>query len=100
MLDLEKLTQQEQISFLESYIKEINRTIDEITGGRDIPRDIRAIKLRIKVLEDEDSDKFAERIAKLNDDLAQLQEVWTENEPIIILLQEERSLYRNVLDDI
>jgi polyhydroxyalkanoate synthesis regulator phasin len=100
MLDLENLTQQEQISFLESYIKEINRTLDEITGGRDMPRDIRSLKLRIKVLEDEDTGKFGERIANLREELKQLQEIWVENEPVIELLQDERVLYRNLLNSI
>ena len=100
MLDLENLTQQEQISFLERFIKEINNTLDDITNGRDIPRDIRAMKLRIKVLENEDAAKFNDRIGKLKEELQNLEKFWTENEPVIQLLQDERALYRNVLNEI
>jgi polyhydroxyalkanoate synthesis regulator phasin len=100
MLDLENLTQQEQISFLEAFIREINRTLDEITQGRDIPRQIKGLKLRVKVLEDDDADKYAERISKLRAQLKELEEFWAEKEPIINLLQEERSLYRNILNSI
>ncbi len=100
MLDLENLTQQEQISFLERFIKEINNTLDDITNGRDIPRDIRAMKLRIKVLENEDAAKYSDRIGKLKEELKNLGDFWAENEPIIQLLQDERSLYRNVLNEI
>ncbi len=100
MLDLENLTQQEQISFLERFIKELNNTLDDITHGRDIPRDIRAMKLRIKVLENEDAAKYSDRIGKLKEELQNLENFWTENEPIIQLLQDERALYRTVLNDI
>lgn len=100
MLDLENLTQQERISFLERFIKEINNTLDEITNGRDIPRDIRAMKLRIKVLENEDAAKYSDRIGKLKEELQNLENFWTENEPVIQNLQDERALYRTVLNDI
>ncbi len=100
MLDLENLTQQERISFLERFIKEINNALDDITHGRDIPRDIRAIKLRINVLENEDAAKYSDRIGKLKEELKCLGEFWSENEPVIQLLQDERALYRTVLNDI
>ena len=100
MLDLENLTQQERISFLERFIKEINTTLDDITNGRDIPRDIRAMKLRIQVLESEDAAKFSDRIGKLKEELKTLEGFWAENEPVIQLLQDERALYRIVLNDI
>jgi len=100
MLDLENLTQQEKISFLERFIKEINNTLDDITNGRDIPRDIRALKLRIQVLETEDAAKYSDRIGKLKEELKTLSSFWAENEPVIQLLQDERSLYRVVLNEI
>jgi len=83
MLDLENLTQQEKISFLERFIKEINNTLDDITNGRDIPRDIRALKLRIQVLETEDAAKYSDRIGKLKEELKTLSSFWAENEPVI-----------------
>jgi hypothetical protein len=100
MSDEEHLTQQEQISFLEDFIKKINRSLDEITNGRDVPRAIKALKLRIRVLEDEGEDKFTERLKELKEELVMLEKLWAEKEPIINLLQEERALYREVLNKI
>ena len=99
MLELEHLTQQEQISFLEGFIREINKTLDELTDGRDLPREIKALKLRIHVLEEDDSSKYECCISGLQEDLARLEKVWAEKEPIINLLQEERSLYRDALNN-
>ncbi len=100
MSDENHLTQQEQISFLEEFIKRINRTLDEITNGRDIPKAIKSLGLRIRVLEDADAKKYSERLAELKEELAALEKLWAEKEPIINLLQDERSLYREVLNKI
>jgi len=100
MLECENLTDQEQISFLEDFIKEINRRIDELTNGRDFVREIKALKLRIHVLECEEPDKFREAIAQFKEKLAGLEKLWAEKEPLIKLLQDERSLYRTVLNKI
>ena len=100
MLECENLTDQEQISFLEDFIKEINRKIDELTSGRDFVREIKALKLRIHVLECEEPDKFRETIAQFKEKLAGLEKVWAEKEPVIELLQDERALYRTVLNKI
>jgi len=100
MLECENLTDQEQISFLEDFIKEINRRIDELTNGRDYAREIKALKLRIHVLECEEPDKFRESIAQRKEKLTALEKLWTEKEPVVKLLQEERALYRTVLNKI
>jgi polyhydroxyalkanoate synthesis regulator phasin len=99
-LECENLTDQEQISFLEDFIREINKRLDEITNGRDIPREIKALKLRIQVLECEGADKFKEKVVTLKQRLSELEEMWAEKEPVINLLQDERALYRTILNKI
>ena len=99
-MECEDLTDQEQISFLEEFIREINRRLDEINDGQNYPREIKALKLRINVLECENTGKFKDRIKSFKDRLATLEQTWAEKEPLIELLQEERALYREVLNKI
>ena len=99
-MECDGFTDQEQISFLEEFIKDINKQIDEITNGRNYSREIKSLTLRINVLECEDEKKYTERINRLKEKLLELEKLWAEKEPVIQLLQEERALYRDVLNKI
>lgn len=99
-MECENITDQEQISFLEEFIRDINKQLDEITNGHNYPREIKALTLRLQVLECADEKKYSERIGRLKAKLAEHQKAWADKEPLINLLQEERSLYRDTLNKI
>ena len=100
MLECENLTDQEQISFLEEFIRELNRQLDEIMEGHNYPREIKALTLRIKVLECDDTGKYKDRIKRLKEKLTETEKIWADKEPIVKLLQDERALYMEVLNKI
>jgi chromosome segregation ATPase len=86
---------QDHIEFLENYISEINIKIDELTGGRDLEKEIASMAFRIEVLGGADG-KYPERLTELKAHLAALQKKYNEIKPQLDKLSDERAYYRHV----
>jgi chromosome segregation ATPase len=86
---------QDHIEFLENYITELTTKIDELTGGRDLMKEIESMEFRIEVLA-EAGDKYGERLAECKSQLKELQAMYNKVEPEFEKLIDERSYYRHV----
>jgi len=90
---------QEHIQFLENYISELTEKIDEITGERDIEKQIRSLEFRIAVLKESDI-SFSGKIKELETELSELKAHYDKIKPVLEKLEEERSYYRCIQGDI
>jgi chromosome segregation ATPase len=86
---------QDHIEFLENFITEISLKIDELTGGRDLQKEIESLQFRIEVLELAGA-QYAERIKELKTQLVELNKTYSAVEPTLEKLIEERAYYRHV----
>ncbi len=90
---------QDHISFLEGYIEKLNEKIEEITGGRDMEKEIASLKYRVEVLQ-KSNGRFPSRIKELEQELKTLEEEYDEIKPTLDELIEERAYYREVQGEI
>lgn len=88
-------TMQDHIRYLETYITEITEKIEEITGGREIEKEISSIEYRLEVLR-RSNGTFDDRIAELEKELKKLQGEFAKIRPLIEKLEAERAYYRQV----
>ena len=86
---------QDHIEFLENYITEITLKIDELTGGRDLEKEIESLEFRIEVLNAAEG-KYTERVKEFKNQLNDLKTRFNEIEPTLEKLVEERAYYRHI----
>lgn len=92
-------TIQDHIRFLESYITEITGKIDELTGGREIEKEIQSVEYRIEVLK-RSNGLFVERMSQLDKELKALRAEFEKIKPLLAKLEEERMYYRKAQSDL
>lgn len=92
-------TRQDHIEFLEAFIEELSRKIDEITDGRNLEKEIESLKFRIEVL-GRSNGLFPSRIEELKDELSKLEAEYKKVKPLLEELSEERAFYRKVQGEI
>ena len=92
-------TIQDHIRFLESYINEITTKIDEITGGREIEKEILSIEYRIEVLK-RGNGLFEDRVAELQKEVKKIRDEYAKVKPVVDKLEEERAFYRQAQTDL
>ncbi len=92
-------TRQDHIEFLEAFIEELSRKIDEITDGRNLEKEIESLRFRIEVLERANG-LFPSRIEGLKDELSKLEAEYNKATPLLNELSEERAFYRKVQGEI
>jgi chromosome segregation ATPase len=88
-------SRQDHIEFLENYIAEITLKIDELTGEKDIEKEIHSLEYRIEVLEKAEG-KFASQLQELKNQLNDLKASYDKIKPTLDELAEERAYYRHL----
>lgn len=86
---------QDHIQFLENFISEITAKIEELTGGRELEKEIVALEYRIEVLMKE-GDRFKPKIDELRKNLKELKAEYEKIKPVLEELFAERAHYRRV----
>ena len=92
-------TIQDHIRYLEGYITEITKQIDEITQGRELEKEIASIEYRIEVLSRANG-AFTGRIAELEEELGKLRKEFKKIQPEVERLEQERAFYRKAQTDL
>jgi polyhydroxyalkanoate synthesis regulator phasin len=91
---------QDHIQFLENYITDLTRQIDEITGGMEYEKRIMSLEYRLEVLQKADHISFNGRIKNLKSELKNLQDEYVKIKPVIDELEEERAYYRTLQNEL
>ena len=86
---------QDHIEFLEEFIAEITRKIDDLTDNRDFEKEIEALEFRIQVLSEADG-KFPVRVDEFKKELKELRTKFDKIKPTLASLIEERAYYRHL----
>ena len=95
-----KLTPQDTIGFLQSFIDSINQEIDEMMEGHDLKRELDSLRLRIELLSRVENNPFKDRIKLLKEELAKREEEYGRINPKLETLDAERRYYRSLLNEI
>ena len=90
---------QDHIRFLEDYIVEITKKIDELTEERDLEKEIGSLEYRLEVLS-KTNGRFDWRVKELKSQLTALKDHYQKIKPVLDKLTEERAFYRDMQSEL
>ncbi|MFH1676240.1 MAG: hypothetical protein ABIC40_04365 [bacterium] len=85
---------QDHIRFLEDFIVELTKKIDELTEQRDLEKEIHSLEYRLEVLSKANG-RFDWRVKDLKSQLTSLKEHFEKIKPMLDKLIDERAYYRD-----